>query len=92
MYIFVFIAIINMNLQGINVKPWHFIAYTSTLCVSVYDERMNRTFLIKTSREVLFEVFLRIKLNGLYLEKASVDLQVRFLLQLLSFIILNIRT
>ena len=81
-----------MNSQGINVKPCHFIAYTSTLCVSIYDERMNRTFLIKTSREVLLGVFLRTKLNGLYLEKISVDLQVRLLLQLLSFIILNIGT
>ena len=80
MYIYVFILIINMNSQGIK-KSCYNIAYASTLCAYTYDELMNLTFLIKTSREVLLEVFLRIKLNGFYAmkEKASVDLQFRFL-------------
>lgn len=68
MHIFVFITIINMNPQGISVKPCYNIVYASTLCASIayiYDERMNFTFLIKASREVLLEVFLGIKLNGL---------------------------
>lgn len=36
MHIFVFITIINMNPQGISVKPCYNIVYASTLCASVH--------------------------------------------------------
>ena len=68
MYIFVFIPMIIMNCQGINVKPCYNIVYASTLSVYIayiYDKWMNFTYLIKTSKEVLLEVFLGMKLNGL---------------------------
>ena len=60
-----------MNSQGINVKPCYNLAHASTLYVYIYDEWVNFTFLMKTPREVLLEVFLRIKLNVLCYEKES---------------------
>ena len=57
-----------MNFQGINVKPCYKIVYATTLSVYIayiYDKWMNFTYLIKDSKEVLPEVFLGIKLNGL---------------------------
>ena len=60
MCIFVFIPIINMHTQGINVKPCYNIVYASTLCAYIayiYDGRLNYTFLIKALRKGLLEVF-----------------------------------